>query len=320
MKNFYALTFTILSMCFSPILLAQDTPWLEVGSEWTYQHGHVSGPEHFQFKYGITEETTLVDQPCVKMEQLEFGSGVIGCIVISDPFYFYTSNDSLFYACELDSTFRLVADFNASIGDTWKYQVVSGSEASVGVDTFLVTVTNVTTLNIESNELRQLEVNYEWLGSTFNDEQWLELYFGFPAKITEVIGGNGFFAPFGKSGVCDFETEVQFQCFQSPSFSYLNPAYDSCDQVLSIRERAGMLDLQVFPNPAREFTLVEIPEHWLGSKGAVQLHNSTGKLVFESHDYLDNRLQIPVENLTSGIYVLSISAAGESGLTKLVVE
>lgn len=311
--------YTALSIIFMVnIVHAQNLPWLEVGSEWIYQHGVWSGPDHVQVTYGITEQTTFAGRECAKMERLSTNG--LGCISLQDPYYFYVSNDSLYYANESDSTFRLIADFGASVGDSWEYHVITDLDNPVVVDTFLVTVNGVSILSVEGEGLRQLELGFEWLGSSFYEDQWIVPYSGFPAIITEVIGGNGFFAPFGQLGFCDYETNVTFQCFESPSFSYLNPEYPSCNYVVSVDENNRDTSLNIFPNPASEAIEIEVPEIWRHQTGTVQLNSSTGKVVYDESSVLTNLLHIPLGHLPRGMYFLSIQSGAERNVAKIVVE
>ena len=314
MKNIHFYFLLILFFIHSTSSYTQDLLWLEVGSEWTYQHGVFSGPEHYQVTYGITEQTTFAGKQCAKMERIS--SLALGCMSLQPPFYFYVSNDSLFYANESDSTFRLIADFGASVGDSWKYQVITDIDDPVVVDTFLVTVTGVNLLNIEGNELRELELDYEWLGSSFYEDLWLGLY---SDNLTEVIGGFGFFAPFGQLGFCDYEIDVNFQCFESPSFSYLNPEYPSCDYILGFESVESTLP-SVFPNPTSGIINVEIPVSWVASEGTVQLFNSHGQIVYNHTGSLNNLSRIDLSHYSKGIYLLSIESGNERGMAKLVVD
>ncbi len=279
--------------------------------------GFFSGPENYQITYGITEETTFAGQECAKMERLSING--LGCISLQPPIYFYVSNDSLYYANESDSTFRLIADFSASVGDSWEYQVITDIEEQVVVDTFLVTVTGVSILRVEGEDLRQLELDYEWLGSSFYEDQWMGLYTGFPAIITEVIGGNGFFAPFGQLGFCDFETDVTFQCFESPSFSYINPEYPSCNYLVGLDENALAKSLSIFPNPAREAIHIDVPEMWHHHKGTIQLRSSTGKIAYDKTAELPSLLRIPLVDLPQGMYLLSLQSGQERNVAKVIV-
>src|SRR6056297_2805571 len=120
MSNLYAPIVILLSLCFSTVFLhAQDAAWLEVGSEWTFQHGSFGGPEHFQVVYGITEETTFAGRACVKMEKIS--NLGLGCMGLQPPFYFYVSNDSLYFANDELDEFRLAIDFGAVPGDSWEF-------------------------------------------------------------------------------------------------------------------------------------------------------------------------------------------------------
>lgn len=305
----------LITLLFAMPLHAQNTPWLEVGSEWTFQHGVFSGPEHYQVTYGITEQTTFAGRECAKMERTSAND--FGCISLAAPYYFYVSNDSLFYASELDSTYRLISDFGAAIGDSWQYLVVSDYNNSVVVDTFLVTVADANLLSIEGHNLRQLEFNYEWLGSSSSDELGLGLYSG---DMTEVIGGLGFFAPFGQFGFCDNETNVTFQCFESPSFSYLNPDYPSCNYVVGIDESDKNKRLSIFPNPAKGTVNIAVLPSLGSTKSTLTIYNSSGKLVYSRSGDFAYSEQIELSTLPSGLYFVGFQSEESRIVQKLVID
>jgi len=326
MRNLYSSIILFLVILITPVVLhAQNPPWLEVGSEWTYQNGIWSGPEHYQFKYGITEETVFAGQACAKMEKLDFGSGNGGmhCRTLNDPYYFYESNDSLFFASELDSSFRLVADFGASAGDSWLYVLPAppgfGVEHIV-VDTFLFTVSNVNLINVEGHELRELELDVEWLG---NGDPWLEyfqeLYIDFfDFRMIEIIGGNGFFAPLGRYSICDSETNVRFQCYNSENLNYINPLYPSCSFITSIDspEDSGMIN--IFPNPANNW--VRIDGHAAAQVHRVEVYNLSGQLVHSHTLQQTGNGIIDVSALPAGMYVVHAHQSDRVMTAKFVKE
>lgn len=320
MRNLYAPIVILLAMCFSPFVLhAQDTPWLEVGSEWTYQNGHIGGPEHFQFKYGISEETVFAGQECVKMEKLDFGTGGMWCRTLIDPYYFYESNDSLYFASELDSTFRLVADFGALVGDSWLYVLPAPffDDEIIVVDTFLITVTNVEIINIDGHNLRKLSLDLEWLGNSDPSlEFFQELYFD--VHMIEVIGGTGFFAPLGRYSTCDAETTVRFQCFDSENLNYINPFYPACDFIVGIEENDLAETLNVFPNPASNW--LQLESNSSEPILSVDIYSLSGQLISTYPARQTNNETIDVSGLSPGMYLIHAHSVSGWHTAKVVKE
>ncbi len=311
MKTLYFAIF--LFICFPSIAPAQDLPWLEVGSEWTYQHGVVSGPEHFQVTYGITEQTTFAGQPCAKMERISTLG--LGCMALEAPYYFYVSNDSLYYATDDFEDFRLAAYFGAEPGDSWEYITGYGENTT----SFTATVNSVTTIDVDEITLRRLNITYQF--DTESGEMMYDYIYPETMEITEVIGASHmFFVPLGHGSACDSETNVTFQCFESPSFSYLNPIYPSCNYVVGVEESGSFTDLSVFPNPASSYINIDIPRSWISGDVNVQLYNCTGRLVYEQSSALNQFPSISVEHLPKGFYLLNIRSGTKRGIAKVVVE
>lgn len=314
MKNLFAPIIVLLSLCLYPVILnAQDALWLEVGSEWTFQHGVWSGPEHYQVTYGITEETTFAGRECVKMENTS--SLALGCMGLQPPFYFYISNDSLYYANDELDDFRLAVDFGAEPGDSWEFVTGYGESTTA----FTVTVNSVSVVEVDEFSLRRLNVTYEF--DLEGGEVMYDYIFPETMEITEVIGAQYmFFIPMGHGAVCDYETEVTFQCFESPSFDYLNPDYPSCDFILSVDKPEDSIAISVFPNPASDVVNIEVPSSWTGSETSIHLINSRGQLVQSRAEWRTGTPQIHVEDLPKGLYYLSVENGENRVVRKLVVD
>lgn len=283
---------------FSVVSNAQELPWLEVGSEWIYQHGHGFGPEHYQVKFGITEETIFEGKNGVKMEQLQFGSGNLSCAGFSPPLYLYISNDSLFYASEIDSIYRLAVHFGANVGDSWEF--VTGGHVDV-LETHIVTVNEVNTVDINGFNLRKLSLSYEF-EATSGEEQFHH-FFPQPINITDVIGSEYmFFIPFGYGGICDFETGTKLQCFSSESLSYQNPTFPSCDYILSSGAKTSEINLRVFPNPTSNEINLSFSQE---INSTVYFYDLTGKLL--SFYHINNRaITMDLEDFSSGMYLIKL--------------
>jgi hypothetical protein len=306
MKNLFYLLFLA-----SLPIHAQDLPWLEVGSEWTYQHGHVGGPEHSQITFGIIEETTFAGKSCVKMERVPAGPG-FPCGAVAPPYYYYVSNDSLFFAKSSDTNFQLVADFGASIGDTWIYSAGTSETATE----YLVTVTDITTIEVNGTTLRKLHLNY------FFDFESEEPYYvditPTNIDIIEVIGSlQLFFTPIGAGSLCDMDTGAKLQCFDSPSLSYLNPIFPNCNFILSIEDTYSANDLSLFPNPTQ--SSVVLKGELLQNTEWVEIYNMLGASV-KRHSIIHSGETIDLASLDSGMYLIRCFTKGNTIWTGKVVK
>lgn len=315
MKNMLLLYTALIIISIPAILRAQNPSWLEVGSEWTYQYGHCCGPEHYQVKYGITEETTFAGKVCAKMEKIPFGASGINCVPFGPPYYFYVSNDSLFIASDALDEFRLAFDFGAEPGDSWQYK------AGVDDDVFeyTITVNSVETINIGGIPLRQLNITYDFDIETDGEAWFLASIYPETMVVTEVIGAHHmFFVPLGYAGFCHDEANVQLQCFESPSFSYINPVYPACDFITSIEALEERREIHLFPNPAGSW--VRIDGQAAGQVHRVEVYNLSGQLVHSHTLQQTGNGIIDVSALPSGMYVVHAHQSGRVMTAKFVKE
>lgn len=305
MKPILLLT-TFLSLSLTSF--AQDPPWFEVGSEWTYQHGHCCGPEHFQVKFGITEQTTHLGKACTKMDHIS-GWGY-GCMALQPPFYFYVSNDSLFISNNDLDEFRLAVYFGAEPGDSWEFTTGAGEFT----ESFSVEVNTVTTIDIDGHTLRQLNVTFEYLDDPFY------YFIDTPTMdITEVLGAQFvFFVPVGHHGLCKGATNIILQCFESPSISYLSPTYPSCDFIVGIEENDLAETLNVFPNPASNW--LQLESNSSEPIRSVDIYNLSGQLMSTYPARQINNETIDVSALPPGMYLIHAHSASGLHLAKVMKE
>lgn len=279
-------------LIFIPIIVVAQAPnWFEPSSSWTYNHGVVSGPEHFQSTFGIAE-SVFADKTCAKMEPIESSS--FGCFPIQPPYYFYESNDSIFYASEIDSTFRLAYNFNAMPNESWTFIVPS--DVLDLADTFNVVVQNVNSILIDGITIKELLLEY----TNISQNPIIEIY---PQEITvlEYVGALSYFlVPFGQLGFCDDETNIQLQCFVSPSFGYVNPEFETC--LVSVPTLEKHNSLHIYPNPASDVITLELKEN---SIGTIRIMQFDGKLVFsQSLSFAEARITLP--SLSPGMYLVEV--------------
>jgi hypothetical protein len=294
---------------FSISSFAQEPEWFELGTTWTYRFEMALdffGEVH-QTTLQVTEEVILNDQVCKKIERLEpENNALFGCSSLLPPFYVYESNDSIFFASDYDTTFRLAYDFGAEIGDTWIFDVPV--EIFEGLTSYEVTVTDIQTEEIDGQALKVLTLDYEIISG----EEYS--YVGFNSlEITEYLGRveKDFIFPFGDWNVCDGAFAQELMCFQSSSMNYLNPDYASC--FLSTSQGSKKTGIAIFPNPSDDIISWDTPIDQL------RIYDSHGKLTLQNSQ-VNNTSFLSVKTLDKGLYVIVLE--NEDGIfsQKLIIQ
>ena len=75
------------------------------------------------------------------------------------------------------------------------------------------------------------------------------------------------------------------------------------------------LNFTMFPNPSKDYLTIQLPTGVLNAD--VQLFDITGRLLKTSNGIASNK-QIDVQDLSSGIYILKITAEGKSGTKQFI--
>lgn len=300
MKAFFAF------FCLAPLLtLAQDINWFEPGSSWTYNYQTIDGPEQFQSNF-IIDGTTFADQACVIMETA--GDYPFLCSPFPTPFYFYESNDSVFFATEIDSTFRLAYNFTADVGDSWPFIIPLSIDGSV--ETYNVEVVALSTINFDGTDVKKMLLNYQ----NISENPVLEIYPEEMSIIQYLGATHELFAPFGKYTFCDALSTVQIQCFNSPSLNYTNPEFGNC--ILSVPQASEQRVLKFYPNPARDYITITTD---LTGNSMLKITQLDGKIVY--YRPIDSGTEkVGIADLSVGMYIIEVSTANERSFGKLLIQ
>lgn len=288
LKNMKAL-FT-LCLCAPLWLFAQDITWFEPGTSLIYNYHAISGPQQYQAEFEISE-TVFAGNDCFKMEVI--GNYPFLCTPFNTPLYFYASNDSVFFALEVDSNFRLAYNFNAEVGDFWDYQI---PVSDVAVDFFRATVVAIDNVIIDGNEVKEMVLTYQ----SMYTPPHVEIY---PEEIIvrEFIGSiNGFFIPLGNLIACDAETSINLRCFNSPSINYINPEFGSC--TVSAPTANAPESLKIYPNPTSDYIKIDMPTN---AESTIRILQLDGKLVFNQTGITGSE-RITLPELSAGMYIVEV--------------
>lgn len=281
---------------FSISSIAQEPEWFELGTTWTFNHlmAFDQNQEEYLAEFEVTE---ILEYNGVSCSKIEATQGGLWCISVEPPYYFYESNDSIFYAVENMDDFELAFVFDGS--DSWVFPFVYQEFPQE----FLVSLVSSETISVEGFSLKRQELDYSAIGEQFVD---------MPSEIEviEFVGAlETFIIPFGTGGTCDGAYNIQLRCFSSPSFDYQNPEFSSCtlssDEVQKERQI-------FFPNPASEnISWVEPIDH-------ISLFDATGKLLLQKQ--INGEQSLSVEHLPPGFYTILINDGATVFSQKLIIE
>lgn len=102
--------------------------------------------------------------------------------------------------------------------------------------------------------------------------------------------------------------------------------YDGHDQWGLVRllpspvsvEENDAQQLHVYPNPASNLVIVEIPAEHQGKSGSIHIYNAAGKLMNRTEEFLHNRMQIPTNHLPNGMYFIHTRTDEMNGFSRFV--
>lgn len=302
----------LLLLTFIPtILSAQTNDWFQTGTTWTYNYQAnppFGAPETHQAVFSITEQTVLNGQPCAKMEATGNDPNPLSCNASPAPYYFYESNDSIFYASDYDNTFRLAFDFGAEVGDTWEFEYPV--ELYDNQTIYNVMVNSISTIQQDGQELKVMDLGYAILsGEDYSSIPYQEI------TVIERVGATLlFFAPFGYWNICENHFNTKLQCYHDATISYIGEGFSSC--TVGVNEANGQTHFQITPNPAKDFFTVTSSEI---SATGLELYSITGQLVY-SGEIHNQETKVSTSHFSPGLYLLKLQSEKGEVRKKIVLE
>jgi hypothetical protein len=297
---------------FSYSLTAQDATWFETGTSWKYHYEEnpviIVDPTVISIaEYTITEQTTFNGQACARMGAMGDDDNPLFCNAISAPYYFYESNDSIFFANDYDNTFRLAYDFGAEEGDSWEFSFPVEMDDTVSV--YNAVVTEVSTINVDGQELKQMTLQYD----AISGQQFAVV--APEVTVTEKLGAHQFFlVHFGPWSICESPFNVELQCYSDNQINYINPNYLSC--TVGLNDATLDKDFEIYPNPAfGNFTIENGHNH----NGIMRIYSVTGEKVYSGF-IQGSKQRISTIDFSPGLYMLAIQTENGNALKKIIVE
>jgi hypothetical protein len=257
MKNLIILLFIIRLSYFIKAQTLDTAPWCPPGATWVYglYNSGLNNGDYLSVKF---EKDTIISGINVKKLIVK----LIDYYSINPPQgrmetdlsieYEYVSNDSLFYYDNVNDTFFLKYDFNATVGESLeihKHMVECSDPFYPSIDTFLVNSINYDTLN---NIIFQ---------SLEYDDDFNDLYL--IGKVIRNIGGQEFFYPYSNPLFCNnpypeyaWGLIYYFDNVRGNIISSNHPI----QHILPLLEGQKETDfhLNIYPNPSNGYLWVDI--------------------------------------------------------------
>ncbi len=296
---------TILFLILPLLTYAQELNWFELGTMWTYQYTNPLAPEEGtqEISLQVEEIVEYNGQLASKVDVVAGNTNPFGCTILQPPFYFYESNDSVFYSTDDLSAYYLAYVVSNEVSQSWTYTLVDPVWEING--DFGVSVSSTEQISVDGYDLIQTELNY----TPISFEMFTVIYPESRAFLEGVGGIDHFIVPLGHLSVCDPWLTLDFVCFNSPSFDYQSPDYESC--VLSTSESVARDEGGLYPNPATTWVRVK------GNPDRIRVLDGKGATLISMNEI--NEPIIDVRNLASGFYIVQSEHNGVLRIERLII-
>lgn len=274
----------LLTFSYVDSLMSQD--FASTGTEWYYGYENpMSFDGQVSYKrYEVIKDTTLNSKPCKQ---------------INTNIIIYNSNDTTYFYDNIFDEFQILYIFNSQINDFWHIKV---KDETNDIDTIIVTVDSLSTMNINGINLKVMNVTY----SKLSEHQESDHY----SKIVDKIGDLHKFFNW-TSETDNFASDIGYftgiRCYEDSVIGhYQNDSSIDCDFISTSIDKLNESDnFLIYPNPTNNNLYIE---YELQANISYKIIDLNGEIV------LSQKLigkTIDIKNLTKGIYVLIISDSKE---------
>lgn len=287
----------ILTACMIPGVFAQ-TVFAPTGAKW-YFHGESSPTAGAGTRYCLSEvekDTVLLGTTCTKVIttcydcHLDVEPHPYIDTFTQDPFYTYTSGDTVFYFNNEFVRFLPLYIFNVAPGDTIAYHIPTAAHSSP--DTlFRVIVDSITMFQINGESLRRV-----W--TTYLDDFW------FRGSYTERLGAVSGAGLMGHEYITSVLGPRGLRCYSDMLINYQHNAAVPCNYLpTGIANPPDLLkNISVYPNPAVEILYFAFP----AGNVTVKLIDFNGRILEEQFIGGSLTTTFSLQNYSSGVYLYQI--------------
>jgi hypothetical protein len=296
-----------LLLCFTVILTmhaAFAQTWCPPGAVWHYVFNNPYMPyENGILQMEFTNTLTVNSIACKRISSTFFGSYNCypgpNCQTQAYNWGYmdtYENNSVVYIYNPVALAFDTIADFNASVGDTWRMITNCPTPPNL-------TVTSVGQVTFNNVPLKTLQLAVP-AGAYVYTVTMIE-------KIMSTMGGM--YPTIGC--IADVGYQGNFACYSDNNFLPYPTASPSCNYlVTSLRENASLQrETRLYPNPNNGNFQLEIDQ-----AARICIYNLLGEEVYSSVFEKNEKINIEAGYLKPGAYILKSSTAGGSAQLKFI--
>lgn len=281
----------------NPLLISYNGNWIRfyhkdfapTGATWYYDEQFASSADKNYIQFTSEKDTLINGEFCKKITKRHR----LECNNRPDAEFVFTRNDTVYFLDTIFNEFQPLYIFSAKVSDKWTIKI---KDENGELDNILVTVDTVSTMQINGESLRTLDVTYEK-----KDEKTHEPY---TSTIIEKIGDINYMFNWDpwSAITCDINFTAGLICYHDAQIGdYSTGVSGFCGATPIIENKLDNTKIQVFPNPANSY--IEIVTDF-NSEIKAELRDLTGKLIIAKS--FRSNTTIDLQNTSSGMYILTL--------------
>jgi hypothetical protein len=316
---------------FNLILSLAQNPngWIQTGAE--FYHAYNLNHENGYVRFYLSEEFEVNGKMLQRLsgeKKYRYQTGPDSWvehpqIIPVSSMLFHTSNDTVYYANE-QGELRFAWHLNPQIGDVWNF----GTHPLYSADTAITAYGIVTEITpVEIGGLSTFNIRWRscidengTLPPYYEDLENSYLHAFHEGQINTLLGPiNNFFfqffyeiEPMPGAIICFFQSSI-LACYQSDATNLIHflPSQSCTNNVVAL-ENSEIFSLQIYPNPASTFVMINHVEQIKSYK----IMDATGRLVLSGEEF-----PIQVDELPRSVYFVELDLVdGTSTKRKLILE
>ncbi len=284
--------------------------WAPVGAKYYYSTWWGFSGETGVTVVEVAGDTMVQGKNCRYFRR---ASGTVPWTAACQAFYdiTYSENRQVYFLDEYTQDFKLFYDFNKMPGEVWDV-TLCGYEPWCQVDTLRMQVAAVTDTVLNNVTVRKMNLTSYILSYPTYTFQWV---------VYEGIGNIPVMHFFWERCITVEAGILNLRCYESPTHGIFNfVGGQPCGVYTAAGEaQAAVEQLRMYPNPAREWLNVELPQ---GGRGQLALYDAQGRLLKTQYlDAVPESWPLDVSALPTGMYLLLYrSEGGAAALGRFVRE
>ncbi len=217
--------------------------------------------------------------------------------------YIKQRNDSVWFLhTKTNNTWQLLINYNATVGQNWKFNVYSSNNI---LETFTISVNSVSTVTINNITLKSLNVT-----TTIPPGSLPPI--SYTTTINERLGDMRYLLNMNNIAASNVDYVENLLCYQDSTFGLMQFTSMPCNYTtitITLSEFNTNNKLNIYPNPTNEIINVELnaSTSLSGTDYKLEIMNALGQIV-QINSIHQQTTQLNVSELVSGVYFVKITS------------